>query len=109
VSDEDGSSTPEPVRLLTDDFYVSLTEMAKLLNVGVKRARVATRVPGFPRKDPVYQKWYWPAVVAFNDRRNGLTDDDGEPSPPRQPGRENFHAPSPAQVRRRARHPIGTT
>ena len=53
--------------------YVDLTEMAKRLNVGVKRARVATKVPGFPLRDPVYKKWSWAAVVAFNRRRAGLT------------------------------------
>jgi hypothetical protein len=87
----------------TDD-YVLLTEMAARLNVGVDKARAATRIAGFPRKDPIYGKWSWAAVVAFNRRREGLTVD----APKDRFGHEDLHAKPPSRDRRRPGPSVAT-
>lgn len=60
-----------------ETLYVTDAELIRRLGVGEKTARVAIvameREPGFPCKDPLFKKRYWPAVRAFLDRRSGLS------------------------------------
>ncbi len=80
--------------------FVSLADMAKRLNVCEKTARVATRLPGFPQRDRLFGKWWWPEVTAFLNTRHGIN-----VAVPVHDGEENFHAKAPAaQHRRRPRH-----
>ena len=56
-------------------LYVNEGELYEQLGVGKDKGRaiVQALLPhGFPKKDPVFNMYYFPAVKAFLDARNGL-------------------------------------
>lgn len=87
-------------------LFVSDAELIRRLGVGEKTARVAIQElekhPTFPKKDRLFGKRYWPAVVWFFDRRAGLVGGrgphvpDGQERPPNDRG---------ARYRRKPRTP----
>jgi hypothetical protein len=81
----------------TDHLYASETEIAELVLGPGKlrdwrdRAKILER-RGLPQIDPLMGGRYWPAVRAFFDRLNGLTD---RRIPTRPDGPENFKCQAP--------------
>lgn len=74
-------TTKSDVLMLTD------AECAK--RIGVETDDFKSMLPtleksGFPLKDPLFKKRYWPAIQAFLDRRNGLASSSTRrnPAPP---------------------------
>jgi len=59
----------------SDVLMLTDAECAK--RIGVETEDFKSMLPtleksGFPQKDPLFKKRYWPAIQAFLDRRNGL-------------------------------------
>jgi hypothetical protein len=57
-------------------LYVNQDELLKRLSISEKawgRARPALSRQGFPERDPIFNKWFWPAVKMFLYRRYGLS------------------------------------
>jgi hypothetical protein len=73
-------TSPETLEREKDKLYLLDSELIRRLGVPDKVMR--RMLPsleskyGFPRKQPLFgQRRYWPAVKAWMDKHNGLTDD----------------------------------
>lgn len=56
-------------------LFVSDAQLAAVLGIGEDKARTIFRTlerDGFPARDPIFGRRYFPAVRAFLDRRAGL-------------------------------------
>ncbi|WP_114007574.1 winged helix-turn-helix domain-containing protein [Cohaesibacter intestini] len=56
-------------------LYVNDRQLCELLGVGNDKGRAIIKAllpHGFPEKDPIFKMYYFPAVKAFLDLRNGI-------------------------------------
>jgi hypothetical protein len=57
--------------------FVNKAELCTALNLSAKalgRVMPAWERAGFPARDPVLNKWFWPEVRSFLFRRHGIVD-----------------------------------
>lgn len=70
--------SPETLEREADKLFVTDAELIRRLGVPEKLGRVMlhgldeAKGNGFPRKDKLLDRRYWPAVKAYFDRQNGL-------------------------------------
>lgn len=87
-----GAVARKPRDLQRTGLFVCDAEVARRLGVSQDRLRnVAPSLEsdGFPKRDPMMQGRYWPAVVAFWNRRYGVDKVDSSLQPD---GEENLDA-----------------
>lgn len=67
-------------------LYLNDTELARRLNIGADKLALMRAEPGFPPRDAITKKRFWPAVRQWLDQRHGLS-----ATLPEQPdGKENW-------------------
>lgn len=75
---------------MTDAYYLNDTELAQELKIGGEKLSLLRAEPGFPPKDQITGKRYWPAIKAWLDHRHGL-----DATMPEFPdGEENWDRPA---------------
>lgn len=81
----------ELTRTMTPGLYRTDEEVADSLGVGVDKWRSAAAVlekEGLPPRDKLFaNRWYWPSIRQFLDRRYGL---DAASGPFKLDGKEDF-------------------
>lgn len=90
------------IRVAFEPLYISDAEIGRRLGIGLDmwpRVKMQFEREGWPSKDSIINKRYWPAVEHWLNHRHGITN--GEVLPP--DGKDNFgpYPPRTYQKRRR--------
>jgi hypothetical protein len=73
---------------MTEHCYVDDKGLVDRLDIDRATLGLLKNQKGFPPKDPITKRWYWPAVVTWLDRRHQV----GDPFPGVIHQRENYDA-----------------
>lgn len=71
---------------MTDSCYLSDAEIARRLHVSDDKWAMLRETAGFPPKDPIVKKRFWPSVEAWLFHRHGISDN----MPPPVDGQEHW-------------------
>jgi hypothetical protein len=71
---------------LSGACYLNAVELTSKLNIGEEKFKLMRAEPGFPPKDSITNKWFWPSVKAWLFHRHGI----GSTIPEGEDGPENW-------------------